>query len=239
MMYEEKLSFLDPRTKIALIVTISGLLIQCSLSITGLICNGVLLFVPIMFYVISGKYRKALCNGFLYLICLLFLAFLFPELSGGVAILLSSICALILKLIPGITFGFYMISSIEASDLIAALDKMYLPKGFIWTISMVFRFFPTVWEEMASTWDGVRTRGHTTVYCLLHPVSTLVDVFVPFVVSVVNIGDELLMATLTKGFSIHGERTSISVPKLKAQDYIIMLLCCAGWCVQIFLKEVN
>ena len=119
---------------------------------------------------------------------------------------------------------------------VAALDRMHLPKGFNWTVSMVLRFFPTVKEDLSATWDGVRLRGHDLGYCVLHPVSALVDVFVPLTVSVVNIGDELLMATLTKGFDIHGERTSISVPILKIQDWLLMALCCAGWGIQIFMK---
>lgn len=227
---------LDPRTKIVLIITVSGLLLQCGLSAAGLIKNGILLCIPLSFYLAAGKYRKAIRNGCLFVACLILLIFLLPNLSGGAAIFLSSLCALFLKVVPGITFGFYLICTIEASDLIAALDRMHLPKGFNWTISMVLRFFPTVEDELSATWDGVRMRGHTMGYCLLHPLSALVDVFVPLIVSVVNIGDELLMATLTKGFDIHGERTSISVPKLRMQDITLMTLCCAGWIIQILSK---
>ena len=227
---------LDPRTKIVLIVTISGLLIQCGLSPAGLVWNALLLSVPLAFYLAAGKYKKALWNGCLFLVCLLLLAFLLPRLSGGAAILLSSVCALLLKLMPGIAFGLYLIRTIEAADLIAALGQMHLPPALIWTISMVFRFFPTVEEELAATWDGVRLRGHTLGSSLLHPVSALVDVFVPLIVSVVNIGDELLMATLTKGFSIHAKRTSISVPKLRAQDFCVLALCGAGWGIRILMK---
>ncbi len=236
MIQKAKPSFLDPRTKILLVVTVSGLLVQCGLSAAGLIENGVLLCIPLLFYVAAGRYRKAICHGCLYAVCLGLLAFMLPELSGGVAIFLSSVCALFLKLMPGISFGFFLICTIEASDLIAALDRMHLPKGFNWTVSMVMRFFPTVKEELSATWDGVRLRGHTIGYCFLHPVSALVDVFVPLIVSVVNIGDELLMATLTKGFDIHAKRTSISVPKLKVQDIVLMALCCAGWGIQISMK---
>lgn len=236
MMYETTKSFLDSRTKIVLIITINGLLIQCGISSAGLIWNGLLLLLPISFYLIAGKYRKAICNGFVYTICLLLLTFLLPKLSGGAAIVLSSICALFLKIMPGITFGFYLIRTIEASDMIAALDKMHLPKAFIWTVSMVFRFFPTVAEELSATWDGVRMRGHTVGYRFLHPISCLVDVFVPLTVSVMNIGDELLMATLTKGFKIDAKRTSISEPRLRAQDFSILFLCCVGWIIQIFMK---
>ena len=233
-----KINFLclDPRTKILLVITVSGLLVQCGLSPLGLMENGILLCIPIIFYAAAGKYRKAVSHGLLYAVCLGLMAFVLPKLSGGGAILLSSLCALFVKLTPGIAFGFFMICTIEASDLIAALDQMHLPKGFNWTVSMVMRFFPTVKEELSASWDGVRLRGHTTGYCLLHPVSTLVDVFVPLIVSVVNIGDELLTATLTKGFDIHGKRTSISVPRLRTQDVILVLLCCTGWGLKIFTK---
>lgn len=235
-MAEPKPSSLDPRTKFVLIVTLSGLLIQCGLSVRGLLWNGLLLCVPVGFYLIAGKYRKAAVNGGLYLISLLLLAFAFPRLSGGAAIALSAVCALFLKLTPGIVFGFYLISTIEAADLLAALDRMHLPKAVIWTMSIVLRFFPTVGEELSATWDGVRVRGHSLGYCLLHPIGTLVDVFVPLIVSVVNIGDELLMATLTKGFSVHGERSSISEPKLRFRDYGTMTLCLVGWGVQYWMN---
>ncbi len=236
MIQKSKPGFLDPRTKILLVVTVSGLLVQCGLSAAGLIEHGVLLCIPLFFYAAAGRYRKALCHGCLYAVCLGLLAFLLPKLSGGAAIFLSSMGALFLKLMPGIVFGFFLICTIEASDLIAALDRMHFPKGFIWTVSMVLRFFPTVKEELSATWDGVRLRGHTIGYCLLHPVSSLVDVFVPLIVSVVNIGDELLVATLTKGFDVRGKRTSISVPKLKGQDMVLIALCCAGWGIQILMK---
>ncbi len=236
MIQKAKPSFLDPRTKLLLVVTVSGLLVQCGLSAAGQIENGILLCIPLLFYAAAGRYRKAICHGFLYAVCLGLLAFLLPRLSGGAAIFLSSACALFLKLMPGISFGFFLICTIEASNLIAALDRMHLPKGFNWTVSMVLRFFPTVKEELSATWDGVRLRGHTIGYCLLHPLSALVDVFVPLIVCVINIGDELLMATLTKGFDIHAKRTSISVPKLKVQDIVLMALCCAGWGIQISMK---
>ena len=231
-----KSSFLDPRTKIILVITVSGLLIQCGLSTAGLIENGILLCIPLMFYLAAGRYKKALRCGCVYAVCLGLLAFLLPGLSNGAAIILSSLCALFLKLMPGITFGFFILCTIEASDLIAALDQMHLPKSFNWTVSMVLRFFPTVKEELSATWNSVRLRGHTIGYCILHPISALIDVFVPLTVSVVNIGDELLTATLTKGFDIHGKRTSISVPRLKVQDFVVMALCCAGWIFNILMK---
>ena len=231
-----KPGYFDPRTKILLIITVSGLLIQCGLSPLSLMWNGLLLCVPLGFYLQAGKYRKALGNGLLYAVCLLLLAFLLPKLSGAWAILLAAVCALFLKLTPGILFGLYLMTTIEAADLIAALNRMHLPKALVWTISIVFRFFPTVGEELAATWDGVRLRGHNLRYCLLHPICTLVDVFVPLIVSVVNIGDELLMATLTKGFSVHAERTSISEPRLKVRDYALMALCCGAWGAQYLMK---
>ena len=235
-MPEEKESFLDCRTKILLIVTISGLLIQCGLTPGMLIWNGVLLSVPILGYLSSGKWRKGLGYSCLYLIVLLLLAVLLPEMKGKGAIVLSAIAALVVKIMPGITFAFHTIGTIEASDLIAALTKMHMPSCLVWTISMVFRFFPTVKEEFLETMDGMRLRVHTVRYCIFHPIATVVDVFVPLIVSVVNIGDELLMATLTKGFSTDAERTSITDPKLKIQDYIAFILMGLAWLITYRLK---
>lgn len=229
-------SFLDCRTRILLIITISGLLIQCGLTPGMLIWNGVLLSVPILGYIFSGKWKKGVGYSCFYLIVLLLLYFLLPQLKGTSAIVLSAVAAIFIKIMPGIAFAFHVIGSIEASDLIAALTRMHMPGCLVWTISLVFRFFPTVKEEFLATMDGMRMRGHTTGYCILHPISTLVDVFVPLIVSVVNIGDELLMATLTKGFSAEQERTSISDPRMKTQDYVAFLLMGMAWLVTYRLK---
>ena len=79
-------------------------------------------------------------------------------------------------------------------------------------------------------------RGHTAGWCLSHPLSAIEDVFVPLLVSVASIGDELLMAGLSKGFTLNGERTSITDTRIKALDWIAIVLMAAAWCVQYALR---
>lgn len=228
--------FLDPRTQIALIITVSGLLIQSSMTGTQIILNILLLSVPIIFLLSGRQYKKALFyTGLFAANCFLAISII-PKVSTRYAIFLSTVTALCIKVMPGIILGFYIMSTIEAADLIAALEKTHMPKAVIWTISIVFRFFPTVKEELSATMDGIRVRGYRTSIFFLHPVDALTYVFVPLIVSVVCIGDELLRATLTKGFSIHGKRTSLSEPKLKGQDYLVMCLLLGAWILHFILK---
>ena len=67
---------------------------------------------------------------------------------------------------------------------------------------------------------------------ILRPVTALEFVFVPLIMSVVSIGNELLMAVLTKGFSMNGERTNVRVQKLRVQDYVAFSLAGVAWVIK-------
>ena len=113
---------------------------------------------------------------------------------------------------------------------------MHLPGTVVWTISIVFRFFPAVKEEMELTLQGMKTRGIHLSCFLYHPLEMMETVSVPLIVSVVNLSEELLMATLTKGFSVHSERTSLSDPKMGKWDWTVLILITLAWILHFCLN---
>ena len=228
-------SFLDPRTKLALIITVSGLLIQCSMVGWEIALNVVLLAVPIVFLIAGKRYGKGIFYALLFLLNVIIAVVVIPQVGRSWTVLLGAMVAICIKVMPGLVLGFHIMGTIEAADLIAALEKTHMPKALTWTISIVFRFFPTAKEELSATIDGIRVRGHRLSSLLFHPIDALTFVFVPLIVSVVSIGDELVMATLTKGFSIHGARTSIADPVLRLQDYGAFALMAVAWILHFVL----
>jgi len=226
---------LDPKSQLLLLITVSGILIQCKMSGPRIVLNIVLLCIPILFLLKDGKYWKAIRNAVLFSGGVLCQLFVLPNISGVSAILASFVIAMFVKIMPGIVLGFYMMSTIEASKLIASMECMKFPRTLTWTISLIFRFFPTVAEEFSAIRDCVRIRGVRRRDLILHPIETVECIFVPLILSVVNIGDELLTATLTKGFSMHGDRSSIEVSEFKAIDYITCAFAVSAWILNYIL----
>lgn len=220
---------LDPKSQLLLLVTVSGILIQCKMNGARIVLNIVLLCIPILFLVKGREYWNAIKNAILFLTGVLCQLFVLPKISGVSAILVSFAIAMFVKIMPGIVLGFYMMRTLEASKLIASMERLKFPRALTWTISLIFRFFPTVAEEFSAIWDCIRIRGTRRRDFILHPIETVEYIFVPLILSVVNIGDELLIATLTKGFSVHGDRSSIEVSKFKAIDYITCAFAVFAW----------
>ena len=227
---------LDPRTQLVLIVSVSGMLIQCSMTGWNAVLNLILICVPLIFLIQAKRIRKAVSCTVLFLVSWIVAVFVIPHMSATAAILLSALTALFIKIMPGIVLGFHIMTTIEPADLIAALRKMYLPGSLVWTISIVFRFFPAVKEELEQTLQGMKTRGVHLSSFFQHPVEMMEIVSVPLIVSVVNLSEELLMATLTKGFSVHNERTSLSDPKMGKRDWAVMILITAAWILHFGLN---
>ena len=232
----EKKQPLDPRTQLILIVSVSGMLIQCSMKGWNAVLNLILICVPLIFLIQAERIRKAVSYAVLFLVSWFIAVFVIPHVSAATAILLSALTALFIKIMPGIVLGFQIMTTIEPADLIAALRKIHLPGSLVWTISIVFRFFPAVKEELGQTLQGMKTRGVRLSSFFQHPVEMMEIVSVPLIVSVVNLSEELLMATLTKGFSVHNERTSLSDPKMGKRDWTVILLIMGAWILHFSLN---
>ncbi len=227
---------LDPKSQLALLLTVSGILMQCSMHGLLIYLNIILLFIPIIFLIKGREYKNALKNSIIFVSCLLCQFLVLPRLHGMNAILLAAVIAMFIKIMPGIILGFYIMRTIEVAELIDSLEKLHMPRVITWTISLVFRFFPTVIEELSATYDGVRIRGCSKIHMILHPLETLEYVYVPLIVSVVNIGNELLIATLTKGFSINGNRSSIAETGFSYRDYLVIAFVIVAWTMNFILK---
>lgn len=234
MELKNRSSFLDPRTKILLLITVSEILIQGKMKGVLIVVNIIMLLIPLIFFWIDKKHKKAIRYGVAFFMGVILELVLLPELTGQSAVIVSAIIALVIKIMPGIALGFHVMMTTEPAQLLSALQKMHLPNVIIWTLCLVFRFFPTVKEELGFTLDAIKIRMGGLGQCIARPLSALEFIFVPLIMSVVNIGNELLMAALTKGFSVNARRTNVCEQYLKKQDYVIFGGACIAWMIKIF-----
>jgi len=93
-------------------------------------------------------------------------------------------------------------------------------------ISVIFRFVPTMQEEFRSINDAMRMRGIRlgAKKFWRNPTALLEYRFIPLVISMAKIGNELSAAALTRGLERPGQHTSIARIGFRPVDVAVLVL---------------
>lgn len=153
--------------------------------------------------------------------------FVLKFLVAGIVVALLIAAALVLQLMPGTMFAYYLFATTKVSEFVAAMERVRLPQRVIIPFAVVFRFFPTVLEEYRSIRDAMRLRG---VGWRSGPVALVEYRLVPLVAGMVKIGDELSAASVTRGLGGEAVRTSRCRIGFAAADAALatVFLACAA-----------
>ncbi|MCW5951307.1 MAG: energy-coupling factor transporter transmembrane protein EcfT [Propionibacteriaceae bacterium] len=123
--------------------------------------------------------------------------------------LLGGMGTVVLLMLPVAALAAYCVVSTQVSELVAALERLRIPQQIVIPLSVVLRFFPTIAEEYGSIGDAMRMRGIGLGGRTRNPVTMLEYRFVPLLMSVVRIGDELSAAALTRGLGGPNRRSVV------------------------------
>lgn len=214
---------LDPRTKLAVMIT----LVIFALGGTGSEIKSVryavvvLSLLPIILLITARQYKKAAFFGIAYALLKSAEIFLVPTLTGAALSLLGVCCLIFVRLMPGLIMGAYTLSSTTVSEFIAAMHKMHIPQQITIPMSVMFRFFPTVLEEFSAINTAMRMRDIRIGG--RHAGKLLEYRLIPLMVCSVNIGSELSAAALTRGLGTTIKRTNICKIGFHVQDIVILL----------------
>lgn len=123
---------------------------------------------------------------------------------------------------------YYLLSTTKVSEFVLAMQRMHIPEAFIIPFSVMFRFFPTIFEEAESIGNAMRMRGITGKNFFKNPQAVLEYRIVPLMMSVVTIGNDLSAAALTRGLGNGKKRTSICRIGFHWTDFVLMLIVTAA-----------
>ena len=215
---------LDPRTKLVIMLAIVFFALGgagSDIRAIGPVVS-VLSIFPIALLFTANQYKKAFVYGGLYALFYLADRFLLPQISGGAHIIGAMFCMFILRFMPGLIMGAYILSSTTVSEFIAAMNRMKMPPQITIPLSVMFRFFPTVTEEFSSINTAMKMRdirfgGKNAGKMIEYRI-------IPLIVCSVNIGSELSAAALTRGLSPGRRRTNICRIGFHAADIFCFLL---------------
>lgn len=116
--------------------------------------------------------------------------------------------------------------SIRVGELMAALERLRLPRQLVIPVAVVLRFIPTVREESAAVASAMTGRGISL--WRVGPSAWLEYRLVPLLIATVKSGEELTQAALTRGLGRPGRATQISRIGPRPADLATLALCLAG-----------
>ena len=218
---------LDPRTKLFVFLSIAMFALG---GFGGPAVDGLLPVISLVPYVLlltAGRYRQALTGIVIYAAASLLHLYAVPVLEGPPHFLLLGTCGILTRFFPGIMMGAYLMGTTTVSEFHAAMHRMHVPEVITIPLSVMFRFFPTVFDEAASITDAMRMRdirigGRNAGKMLEYRL-------VPLLVCTVKIGEELSAAALTRGLGGNVRRTNICRIGFRLQDLIVLILCLIPW----------
>lgn len=122
--------------------------------------------------------------------------------------------------------GNWLSRKLRVSDFSTALQNMHLPKGAIITLAVVFRYLPTVSDELRSINNTMKLRGIglTCKNIVLHPVKTGEYALVPLIIRSMTISDELAASAMTRGLDLETKRTSYRDVRLRFKDIMATVI---------------
>lgn len=222
--------YLDPRTKIVLCLVVSFIMLE---STTSLVVNALqiaLAALPLIFLLMLGKHKMAVYYLCAYVFASLVPQLLVPLLPDIINLLFTGMIALMTQILPGMMMAYFLIVSTSVSEFVTAMDRMHVPKSISVPMSVLFRFFPTIVEEYGHVRDAMRMRE---VGNLRQPMAMLEYRMVPFMTSIVSIGNDLAASALTRGLSAPVRRTNVCPIGFAWRDGLAFVL--TGGCIAIFL----
>ncbi len=227
---------LDPRTKLLLMAVISTA--EFLYSHTAFMIA--VAIIPFVLLTLNKQYRFA--SGFLLLFTVSLIAKetqSFVHFHVIVNMMIVLLVGLVLRLFPAFAMGAYMIYSTKASEFITALGRMHISRKITIPISVLFRFLPTMGEELAAIKDAMRMREiqFGTKKFWGNPTAFIEYRFIPLMISVVKIGDDLSAAALTRGLDNPVERTNITKIGFTWSDALTLSVSAAMFIVTLFFIQ--
>ena len=219
---------LDPRVKLGIMIIIS--LISLTGGVTGneIFLRLLVMLIPSVLILLIGKYLI----GWLCLIVTLSAwygeAFVIFEHSQLATLLIFVPSGVITRFLPSLVMGYYLFKTTQVEVLIAGLEHLKIPKITI-PIAVMFRFLPTIKSESASIKDAMKMRGISLRFAFKKPLQYFEYRVVPLLNSVLKIGNELTVASITRGLNLTHKRTSIVLLKMHWLDWLFismaLILC--------------
>ena len=219
---EKQRGFLDPRTKLALVLVLA-LFVMGGLG--GEQLKGIKMILSVLPFVLLLIERqwKRFARGVVMLVIGYGLLLVMPYLPGILNYIALMCGGILTRFVVTIVMGEYLIATTSVSEFVSAMERLHMPQAITIPMSVMFRLFPTIGTEWRSirramTMRGIHLGGARAGQVLEYQL-------VPMMTSTVRIGEELSASALTRGLGAPVRRTNICRIGFRVQDVILLMGC--------------
>lgn len=214
---------LDFRTKLLASVVIATVCISGNFEYSAPILSYFLSIAPFLLLIEQKKFGVCI-KGIALILGSIALSEFFKDGQGFLALLALILSGILRRMLPGVMMGYYAVTTTRMSDVVWSLTRMNLPDEIIIPISVMFRFFYSLQQDISYINDGMKMYGITLKKCLKNPVKYFEFKVIPLFMVAIKTADDVAISAMTRGMIVGEKRTSISNAKLKFQDYVVMML---------------
>lgn len=209
---------LDPRLKLIMLIT---------LGCTSFFINGdvpeLLLMLGVTVFICAGS---APGWGIRMLVIYIVISYLNTCLKyipiPVVSLLMGIFGVTIIKAIPVISFGRWVMKSTYMDELAVALERAGLPRSVIIPFVVMFRYIPTLGIEYKMIRNTMKLRGVSDNFLkiILHPFATIEYILIPLLMRCLKVSDELAASGTTRGMERENERHCILKIGIGIREYM-------------------
>lgn len=228
----QKRSFLDPRTKLLMMITLPTFVMGNSGGDYLNVYKWIFLALPVFLLLKAKNYRAAVRGVLLYVLAYVLTWYVLPMLdSGPLYMLIGTFSMIFMGVLPCALIAVYCLGTTTVSEFIYGMEKLHIPQTITIPLSVMFRFFPTVLEETESVNNAMKMRG---IRFGGYGASRMLEYrIVPALVCSLKVGDELSAASLSRGLGSPVRRTNICKIGFRLQDILIIGICLSAFVLLI------
>ena len=230
---EKRRGFLDPRTKLALVLVLA-LFVMGGLGGEQLKrIKTILSVLPFLLLLIERQWNR-FGRGVAMLAIGYGLLFVMPYLPGVLNYIALMCGGILTRFVVTIVMGEYLIATTSVSEFISAMERLHMPQAITIPMSVMFRLFPTIGSEWRSirramTMRGIHLGGAKAGQVLEYQL-------VPMMTSTVRIGEELSASALSRGLGAPIKRTNICRIGFRVQDVLLLAGC--AFVIAVWILEI-
>lgn len=229
-----KLLYLDPRTKLFLIL----LCVLSAMLAPNLYFQFALVAVIGLLAALCGKWQYALRGILAYGLICVFTVWCMGVMSGVWRTMFVAFLGLIHKVYACGMLAGLVISTTKVGEFLSAMVRLHVPKKLTIPIAVMLRYLPTIREDWHSIRDAMHLRdvSPTLAGFLKTPAMTVNCIYVPLLTAASKAADELSIASVTRGIENPNPRTCLVKIRMQTADWLAMALLTAFLAAELVWK---
>ncbi len=199
---------LDPRCKGAVLILIGFV----SYFLGGELVSFALLIALALFISCGDGIKWAMKIVAVYIGIAYLNAFLRYVQVPVLSVIMSIFGVTLLKLVPIVMVGTWILRTTYMDDLMVSLQRMKLPQSVTIPLVVMFRYIPTLRIEYSMIRNTMSIRGLCDTFWkrLLHPIATMEYILIPLLMRCLKVTDELAASGTTRGLELDGKRHALN-----------------------------